>query len=296
MKYRIVSIFVKVTVIFCLMIFSQCSAGKKSNAVKADDNTIFFDDFSGNALDLSKWNVRVTGGTVNNEQQAYVDSSATIYIAHGEDADGAQNGALILHPRYSPGFTTKQNKQFDFISGRIDSRGKVEFKYGTAAARIKLPEGTGLWPAWWILGSGRWPESGEIDILEYIGEKDWASAAVHGPGYSGETPFVNRLYFDAGNDVTNWHIYAVDWTPDSLIFKYDGIPMFRVTKSMAEHFGKWVFDNPKFMILNFALGGAYPVKINGAKQPYNGIPASTVDLIKSNKSKMIIDWVRITKN
>ena len=88
----------------------------------------------------------------------------------------------------------------------------------------------------------------------------------------------------------------MNWTPDSLVFKYDDIPMFRVTRSMVEHFGKWAFDNPKYLILNFALGGAYPVKINGVKEPYFGLPASTIELIKSNKSKMIIDWVKITKN
>jgi beta-glucanase (GH16 family) len=203
---------------------------------------------------------------------------------------------LILQPHYSPGFITKEGKKFDFISGRIDSRNKVEFMYGTASARIKLTDGTGLWPAWWMLGKGRWPDSGEIDIMEYVGEKDWASAAVHGPGYSGETPFVNRLYFPGNNDVTSWHIYSVDWTPDSLVFKYDDTPMFRVTKAMAEHYGKWSFDNDKFLILNFALGGAFPVKVNGVKEPYNGIPASTVELIKNKKSRMLIDWVRVVKN
>ena len=167
--------------------------------------------------------------------------------------------------------------------------------YGTASARIKLTEGTGLWPAWWMLGAGRWPDIGEIDIMEYVGEKDWASAAVHGPGYSGETPFVNRLYFPANNDVTNWHIYAVDWAPDSLVFKYDGIPLFRVTRPMAEHYGKWAFNNPKFLILNFALGGAYPVKINGVKEPYFGLPATTVELIKNNQSRMLVDWVKVVK-
>ncbi len=280
----------------CMVLFIQCSPVKKNAGEKDRREIIFFDDFSGNSLDRSKWNVRVTGGTVNNEQQAYVDSSITVSLTHGVDSEGAENGALVLQPRFSPGFTTKEGKTFDFISGRIDSRNKVEFTYGTAEARIKLPEGAGLWPAWWILGKGRWPDSGEIDIMEYVGEKDWASAAVHGPGYSGETPFVNRLYFPENNDVTNWHIYAVDWTPDSLVFKYDNIPMFRVTRPMAEHFGKWTFDNAKFLILNFALGGAFPVKINGVKEPYNGIPASTVELIKNNESKMLIDWVRVTKN
>ena len=273
----------------------QCSPAKNATGIYNNGEVIFFDDFSGSRLDTSKWNVIVTGTTVNNEQQAYVDSSLTIFFAQGEDLKGTNNGALVLQPKFSPGFITKEGNKFDFLSGRIDSRDKVEFTHGTAAARIKLTAGPGLWPAWWLLGKGRWPDSGEIDIMEYVGEKDWASAAVHGPNYSGETPFVNRLYFDASNDVTNWHVYAVDWTPDSLVFKYDGIPMFRVTRPMAEHFGKWVFDDAKFMILNFALGGAYPVKINGAKQPYNGLPESTVDLIKANKSKMIVDWFSVKK-
>lgn len=278
-----------------VVVFCQCASTGNMNG-KSSEEIIFFDDFSGDSLDRTKWNVRVTGGTVNNEQQAYVDSSLTISIVHGAQAEGAKNGALLLQPHFAPGFTTKEGKKFDFISGRIDSRSKVEFMYGTASARIKLTDGAGLWPAWWMLGKGRWPESGEIDILEYVGEKDWASAAVHGPGYSGETPFVDRLYFPAKNDVTNWHIYTVEWTPDSMIFKYDDVTMFRVTKPMVEHFGKWTFDNEKFLILNFALGGAYPVKINGVKEPYFGLPATTVDLIKNKKSKMLVDWVKITRN
>lgn len=285
------------TIIISSVLLTACSpASKTMDSNNTGETIIFFDDFSGDSLDRTKWNVRVTGGVVNNEQQAYVDSSLTVAIVKGKDAEGAANGALVLQPRYAPGFVTRDGKKFDFISGRIDSRNKMEFMYGTAAARIKLPEGTGLWPAWWILGKGRWPDSGEIDIMEYVGEKDWASAAVHGPGYSGETPFVDRLYFDANNDVTNWHVYAVDWTPDSLVFKYDGIPMFRVTRPMVEHFGKWTFDNDKFLILNFALGGAYPVKINGVKQPYHGMPASTVEDIKNNKSRMLVDWIKVTRN
>jgi beta-glucanase (GH16 family) len=280
----------------CFALFIHCSPGRKGIAEKDKGEVVFFDDFSGAALDRTKWNVRVTGNTVNNEQQAYVDSSVTLYIVKGAAAEGAENGALVLHPRFSPGFTTKEGKKFDFISGRIDSRNKFEFTYGKAEARIKLAEGPGLWPAWWLLGTGRWPETGEIDVLEYTGEKDWVSAAVHGPGYSGETPFVNRLYFPSHNDAANWHTYAVDWTPDSLVFKYDDVLMFRVTRPMVEHFGKWSFDNARFLILNFALGGAYPVKINGAREPYYGMPAPTVDLIKDNHSKMLVDWVRVTKN
>ncbi len=271
------------------------STDTKKQISSASIKTIFFDDFSGNALDRSKWNVIVTGQTVNNEQQAYVDSSATIYIAKGKEAAGAKNGALVIQPRFSPGFTTKEGKKFDIISGRIDTRSKVEFTYGTVAARIKMTEGTGFWPAWWILGTGRWPETGEIDIMEFIGQKEWTNAAMHGPGYSGNTPFVKRDSFAVKDPVTNWHVYSVDWQPDSLMFKVDGNEFYRVTRSMVEKYGKWSYDNAKFLILNFALGGGYPAGVNKVKEPYFGLPASSVDLIKQEKSKIWVDWVRVTQ-
>jgi beta-glucanase (GH16 family) len=250
------------------------------------EKVVFFDDFSGTTLDRSKWNAEVTGMHVNNELQAYVDSNATIYL---------ENNALVLRPLYSSGFTTKDGQKFDFISGRINTKSKFDFKYGTAEARIKISDGAGLWPAWWILGNGPWPETGEVDIMEYVGEKAWASAAVHGPGYSGGKGLVNRFNFSKNNDITRWHIYGVDWTPDSLVFKYDGIPMFRVTKSMTAPLGKWAFDNNKYLILNFAVGGVYPAKVNGIRQPYYGLAPATLDLIKSNATKMWVDWVKVTQ-
>lgn len=153
---------------------------------QTNSDILFFDDFTSDELDRSKWNVRITGPIYNQEQQAYVDSAETIYIVSDDPALGEYHGALIIHPRYRPGFVTPEGKRFDFISGRIDTRGKFDFAYGTAAARIMLPAGAGLWPAFWLLGYDKWPESGEIDVMEYVGEPDWVSAAVHGPGYFGE--------------------------------------------------------------------------------------------------------------
>ena len=278
---------VSVFIIFVFLSVNGMAQNNQAQQKNASKKVVFFDDFSGKELDRTKWNAEITGNHFNNELQAYVDSSATFFI---------QNNALVLKPCYAPGFVTKDKQKFDFISARLNTQNKFDFTYGTAEARIKLTAGAGLWPAWWLLGNGLWPETGEIDVMEYVGEKDWASAAVHGSGYFGETPFVNRQYFPANNDVTQWHIYAVDWTPESLIFKYDGIIMFRVTKAMANHFGKWSFDNSKFLILNFALGGAFPVKINGIKKPFYGMPDSTLDLIKQQKATMTIDWVRVTQN
>lgn len=268
---------------------------KKSKAVHAKPTVVFFDDFSGKTIDRSKWNVTVSRGVQNNEQQTYVDSSLTVYIAHGNAAEGAKNGALVLKAAYKPGYITKEGRKFDFLSGRIDSRSKMEFTYGSISARMKLPAGTGFWPAFWALGIGKWPDSGEIDIMENVGETDWISAAIHGPGYFGETPIVNKIYFKKGKDITQWHVYTVDWHENTMIFKVDGEMYYKVTRPMIENYGKWAFDNPKFLILNLALGGAYPAKINGVKNPYNGLPQATANLIKANKGKLLIDWVKITK-
>lgn len=276
------------------ILVQSCSATKHATH-KTVTTTVFFDDFSGNALDRSNWNVITTGRTVNNEQQAYVDSAVTIYTVPGK-TEGAKNGALVIQPQYAPGFTTKEGKKFDFISGRIDTRSKVEFTYGTVAARIKMTEGTGFWPAWWILGTGPWPQTGEIGIMEFTGQKEWTNAAMHGPGYSGNTPFAKRDSFAVKNPVTNWHIYSVDWQPDSLLFKVDGNEFYRVTRLMVEKYGKWSYGNAKFLILNFALGGAYPASVNKVKEPYLGLPSSSVELIKQGKCKIWVDWVKVTQH
>jgi beta-glucanase (GH16 family) len=278
-----------------LFLLFSCGTPRPAAEHKNDASVVFFDDFSGSSLDRSKWNVIITGQVFNNEQQAYVDSAATIYMVKGKEAEGAKNGALVIHPRYSQGFVTKDGKKFDFISGRINTAGKVDFMYGNVSARIKLSEGKGLWPAWWVLGSGRWPATGEIDIMEFIGENEWTNAAVHGPGYSGNTPFVKRVTFTDKDPVTNWHVYSVTWTPDSMVFLLDEKPYYTVTKEMVQKYGNWAFDNAKHLILNFALGGGYPGGVNKVTTPYFGLPAETVELVKQNKCRMLVDWVRITR-
>jgi len=257
--------------------------------------TVFFDDFDGKTIDRTKWTVRTSDGSVNDEQQAYVDSDATLHIAHGAEAAGATNGALVITPRFQPGVRNGKGEQFDFVSGRLDTRGKVEFMYGTAAARMKLPLGAGLWPAFWILGTGDWPATGEIDVMENVGEGDWMSAAMHGPGYSGNTPLVNRYYYRRGSDASAWHIYSVDWSDRELVFRVDGDVAYRVTRAMVEHHGRWSYDNAKYLILNLALGGGYPASVNGVKQPYDGLPQQTVDAIKAGRARVLVDWVRVDR-
>jgi len=271
-------------------------------AAPPEGDVVLFDDFDGTRLDRSVWNVEVTGvnfGTVNNEQQAYVDSPRTLRIARRASLEGASGGALEIHPRYRPGFQAPDGRTYDFISGRLTTQEKVELTYGTAEARIKLPDGSGLWPAFWSLGSdigtAGWPGSGETDIMEYVGYPEWTSNAVHGPGYSGETPLVTRQYFPEGTDATDWHVYSVTWSPTEMVFRLDGEITYRATRPMAEFFGPWAFDTDKFLLLNFALGGAYPVKNNNeVDAQYYGIPEDTVADLQREEPKMLVDWVRVT--
>ena len=275
----------------CLV--ALAAQAQKKQAPKAD--TLFFEDFNEQTLDRSKWNVEVTGNTVNQEQEAYVDSASTIYLLHDAASEGAKNGALVMKAIYHPGYTSKEKKKYDFLSGRINTENKWEFTYGSASARMKMASGAGLWPAFWLLGNGRWPDCGEIDIMETVGDSSWVSNAMHGPGYFGDTPLAKRNLFPAGVDVTQWHVYTVDWTPDSMVFKVDGNVTYTVTKAMVEKYGRWAFDNKKFVILNFALGGGYPNGVNKIKEPYFGISESSVNKIKAGQAKPIVDWVLVTK-
>jgi len=272
------------------------TASENSKPVTGDSqggDLLFADEFNADQLDRSKWIVIGPEFWVNNEQQAYVDAPETIHVLPAGRVEGADGGVLVLQPNYSKNYRTPGGRTADFVSGRIESRGKFEFTYGRAAARIKMPDAVGVWPAFWLLGNGSWPNTGEIDIMEYVGEADWTGVALHGEGYSGETPLVDKQFFPPGTDVTQWHEYAVEWTPQEILFKVDGRLTYRATRAMLEHYGKWSFDNPKYLILNFALGGAYPYKTNGIDKPYPGLPASTVEKIKQREIAMYVDWIRV---
>jgi beta-glucanase (GH16 family) len=266
------------------IIFALCISGAAFAQSKPD--TLFYENFSGKTLDRTRWTVEVTGHTVNNEQQAYVDSANVL---------SQVNGLLVVKPVYHADYVSNMQKHYDFLSGRINTKSKFEFTYGTISARIKTSAGAGLWPAFWALGEGKWPDSGEIDMMETIGDSSWVSHALHGPGYFGNTPLAHRSFFPKGTDVTQWHIYAVSWTADSLIFSIDGVVTYTVTREMVEHYGKWAYDNPKYIIINFALGGGYPSGYNKVTAPYPGLSQSTVDKIKAGRAEMLVDWVLVTR-
>ncbi|MFG2535177.1 discoidin domain-containing protein [Streptomyces sp. NPDC048511] len=256
--------------------------------------TTFFDDFTGSGLDRSKWRVVRTGtemGPVNGESQAYVDSPDTIRT---------ENGALVLESKYCKGCTPTPNGTFDFTSGRVDTNTKFDFTYGKVSARMKLPVGDGFWPAFWMLGSDvddpavSWPGSGETDIMENIGYGDWTSSALHGPGYSADGNIGASQTYPNGGRADQWHTYGVEWTPEGMTFTVDDRVVQRTSRQKLESTrGKWVFDHNQYVILNLALGGAYPAGWNQVTQPYWGLPQSSVDRVAQGGVKAEIDWVRV---
>ena len=151
-----------------------------------------------------------------------------------------------------------------YTSARLKTQDLREFQYGRIEARIKVPKGAGTWPAFWMLGSGfeqdaaseanRWPNVGEIDIMEYVGrEPDLVIGTLHGPGYAGAGGRSKwfRQDFDIADDL---HTFAIDWNADRIQWFFDDQQYFEVGPDDIVR-GEWVFDKPFFIIVNLALGG-----------------------------------------
>jgi len=206
------------------------------------------DGAAGAAPDPAKWVYDLgASGWGNQELERYTDSRANSYL------DG-QGHLVIQALQPAPG---------QFTSARLKTQGKFAFKYGHVEARIRIPYGQGIWPAFWMLGGDietkGWPRSGEIDIMENIGrEPGIVHATVHGPGYSGGKGISKPFELAAGRFADGYHIYAVDWTPQRLDFLVDGHAYHAVTPASLPAGTKWVYDHPFFIILNVAVGGDWP--------------------------------------
>ena len=254
----------------------------------APTGTSFVDEFDGDSVDRTKWEI-YTGRVYNDEVQAYVDDGYTARIVRGAAAEGASGGALEIRARWD---STPPAGRSSFVSARL--HGRTLFRFGTVSARMKMPAGAGFWPAFWLLGGGDWPGTGEIDIMENVGDPSWVNAAMHGPGYSGDTPLVKRTAIP-GFTVTDWHVYSTRWSADSIVFLVDDVPFYRVTRAEVQRYGApSALDSEKYVILNLALGGGYPAAVNGVRAPYLGLPQATVDRIKAGEGRVLVDWMRAT--
>ena len=251
---------------------------------------LWSDDFvgaKGSQASSASWTPRLCnqaasngGGTCHNNEQQY-------YIPEAIAQDGSVDGNLII--------TTKRITQpvtnggicyvglCSFTSGRLDTQGKLSFKYGFIEARIKMPVGSGNWPAFWMLGDNinqvGWPYSGEMDIVEIHSDRPTiTTSATHFSAT--DTPNTccsnHRFVFDektVGVDVSSgFHTYAIAWLPDSISYYFDGRIVGEATRSRVS--GKWAFNEKFFLILNNAVGS------------FGGSWANL------QSSTMSIDWVR----
>ncbi|MDL9936070.1 glycoside hydrolase family 16 protein [Gordonia sp. ABSL1-1] len=223
-----------------------------------------FDGPAGAAPNSSIWTYDVGGGGWGNgEQQVYTNARANSRL------DG--KGRLIIEARRDGDTIT---------SARLTTRGKFTFTVGLLEARIATPQGTGLHPAFWLLGadigSVGYPASGEIDIMEFINDGAKWHTALHGPTTTGGHWQQSRTgpFADQSDD---FHVYGVYRAPGVIAMLIDGKVVSAFTPLSVPADARWVFDKPMYVLLNLAVGGQWPGPVGAATD----FP-----------SRMVVDWVR----
>ncbi|WP_381797822.1 family 16 glycosylhydrolase [Streptomyces niveus] len=243
-------------------------------AVTFDEN---FDGPAGSAVNGSRWQIE-TGDNVNNHERQY-------YTAGNNNAALDGQGNLVITARKdNPGNYQCWYGRCEYTSARLNTAGKFTAQYGRVEARMKIPRGQGMWPAFWMLGNDMgqvgWPNSGEIDIMENVGfEPGTVHGTLHGPGYSGSGGIGAGYTLPGGQAFADaFHTFAIDWSPNSIRWSVDG-NVFQ-TRTPADLGGReWVFNKPFFLILNLAVGGYWPGDPNGST-PF--------------PSTLTVDYVRVT--
>ncbi|MDT0433727.1 MULTISPECIES: RICIN domain-containing protein [Streptomyces] len=218
-----------------------------------------FDGPAGAAVDGSKWQIE-TGDNVNNHERQYYTSGAKNAALDG------QGHLVITARRENPSNYQCWYGTCQYTSARLNTAGKFNAQYGHVEARMKIPRGQGMWPAFWMLGTPvNWPDSGEIDVMENVGfEPSTVHGTLHGPGYSGSGGIGAGYSLPGGQAFADaFHTFAVDWAPDSITWSVDGTVYQRRTP--ADLGGRsWVFNKPFFLILNLAVGGYWPGDPDGS--------------------------------
>ena len=253
-------VFLSVLLLCQISIYAQCY------------NLVWEDEFSGTALDLTKWEYQVGGGGWGNSELQYYTAGDNVMLSGGTLKIIAEEDTGNVYPAN------------DYTSSRIRTRYMGDWRYGKMEASIKLPVGQGIWPAFWMMPSydvyGTWPSSGEIDIMEYLGHQLTTTYGTCHYGFSpsnkgssgGSTTTVNPLS-DA------FHTFSVEWEPTQIRWYLDGV-QFHVANITDPDFStfNWPFDEHFHFILNIAVGGLWPGNPDG----------STVF-----PQTMEVDWVRV---
>ncbi|MFB3923009.1 MAG: family 16 glycosylhydrolase [Terriglobia bacterium] len=234
-----------------------------------------FDGANGSSPDASKWTFDIGGGGWGNDElETYTARTQNAFL---------QDGTLVIQALKET-YTGPDNIPRDYTSARLKTLGLASWTYGRVEARMKLPAGQGLWPAFWMLGANiaqvGWPDCGEIDIMENIGrEPSIVHGTIHGPSYS-DGGGISGSYTLPNNQrfADDFHVFAVEWEKNVIRFYVDNALYATRTPSELPSGARWIFDKPFFIILNVAVGGSWP-----------GNPDSTTVFPQT----MVVDYVRV---
>ena len=234
---------------------------------------VWSDEFSqgdGTAPDPARWGFDTGGGGWGNgELENYTSRTNNARI---------EGGQLVIEAQ------AENYGGNSYTSARMLTKGKGSWTYGRLEARIRLPRGQGIWPAFWMLGANidlaGWPTCGEIDIMENIGsEPALVHGTIHGPGYSGGSGIGGSgALSNSAAFAADFHLYAVEWAANQIRWFVDGQPYFTVTPASLPNGAPWVFNQPQFLLLNLAVGGQWP-----------GNPDGTTIF----PQRMTVDYVRV---
>jgi beta-glucanase (GH16 family) len=235
-----------------------------------------FNGPAGSPPNPSRWNLDTGGGGWGNgELQSYTASPRNASL------DG--DGHLVITAR-KESYVGEDGIQREYTSARLQTLGKFEFTYGVLEARIEVPPGQGLAPAFWTLGNdayqGRhgWPGCGEIDAMEvFASEPGTVHGHLHGP-WPGNPTDIGGAARDPESLSEGFHVYAVEWSPEKVSFLLDGRTYETIARSQLPSGYAWPFSRPNFILLNLAVGGEWP-----------GPPSASTQF----PARMLVDWVRV---
>ncbi|HWA84849.1 MAG TPA: family 16 glycosylhydrolase [Opitutus sp.] len=266
----------KTAILRRLVALLLCSS---SSLAAAQGALVWSDDFNqpdNSAPDPAKWTYDLGGGGWgNSELETYTNTRDNSFIA----ADPAAEDGHALMIRAVKSATGA------YTSARLKTQGLFSARYGRIEARLKSTNGQGLWPAFWVLGDSistvGWPACGEIDIMEIINANPTtAYGTLHGPNNSGSYSIGNTHTLPNGATYdTAYHVFAVDWSPDKIVWSVDDIVYHTMTPASLPAGARWVFNDAGFfVILNLAIGGNWP-----------GSPTAATSFPQS----LAVDYVRV---
>ena len=263
--------------IIAIVTFYGCETDDEQTVARSTDLVLSEEFNTDGAPNPAVWDFDIgrgpnNDGWGNQELQYYTSRPDNVTI---------QNGVLLITAR------EESFEGAEFTSARLLTQDLFEQQYGRFEARIRLPFGQGIWPAFWMLGAdideNPWPGAGEIDIMEYRGQEPTILiGSVHGPGYSGGDAISKEYTLENDRFDTGFHVFGIEWGPDFINYYVDDVLYNQITPEDVDEEtdgqGIWVFNKPFYILMNLAVGGTFVGSPNAETQ----FPQT-----------MLVDYVRV---